>query len=122
MDFNKTDVENNYLSYSFVIDGVAVVDKEACKACGKCVKACPKHLIELVPYEQKHLVQCSSNDKGKDVRVACKTGCIGCMICTTQCEAGAITVENNLARIDYEKCTGCGKCAQKCPQKIIVAK
>ena len=50
-----------------VVDGVAVVDKDACKACGKCVAACPKHLIELVPYEQKHLVQCSSKDKGKDV-------------------------------------------------------
>ncbi len=30
-----------------VVDGVAVVDKEVCKACGKCVAACPKHLIEL---------------------------------------------------------------------------
>jgi len=27
-----------------VVNGVAVVDKEACKACGKCVAACPKHL------------------------------------------------------------------------------
>ena len=50
-----------------IVDGVAVVDKDACKACGKCVAACPKHLVELVPYEQKHLVQCSSKDKGKDV-------------------------------------------------------
>ena len=24
-----------------IVDGVAVVDKEACKACGKCVAACP---------------------------------------------------------------------------------
>ena len=39
-----------------VVDGVAVVDKDACKACGKCVAVCPRHLIELVPYEQKHLV------------------------------------------------------------------
>ena len=46
-------------------DGIAVVDKDACKACGKCVAACPRHLIELVPYDQKHLVQCSSLDKGK---------------------------------------------------------
>ena len=34
-----------------IVDGVAVVDKEACKACGKCVAACPKKLIELVPYD-----------------------------------------------------------------------
>ena len=60
-----------------IVDGIAVVDKEACKACGKCIAACPKHLIELVPYEQKHLVQCSSKDKGKDVMKACSVGCIG---------------------------------------------
>ena len=28
-----------------IVDGIAVVDKEECKACGKCVDACPKHLI-----------------------------------------------------------------------------
>lgn len=64
-----------------IVDGVAVVDKEACKSCGKCVVACPKGLIELVPYEQKHLVQCSSKDKGKDVMAVCSVGCIGCRMC-----------------------------------------
>ena len=105
-----------------VVDGVAVVDKEKCVACGKCVSTCPKALIELIPYKAPQAVACSSKDKGKDVRVACKTGCIGCMICTKQCETGAITVTDNLAKIDYEKCNGCGKCAEKCPQKIIVAR
>lgn len=105
-----------------VVDGVAVVDKEKCVACGKCVSACPKNLVELVPYSAPVAVACHSNDKGKDVRVACKTGCIGCMICVKQCEFGAISVENNLAKIDYTKCTGCGKCAEKCPQKVIVAR
>ena len=104
-----------------VVDGVAVVDKEKCVACGKCISACPKALIELIPYETAQAVACSSKDKGKDVRVACKTGCIGCMICTKQCESDAIKVEDNLAKIDYTKCTGCGKCAEKCPQKIIIA-
>lgn len=105
-----------------VVDGVAVVDKEKCVACGKCVTTCPKNLIELIPYKAPQAVACSSKDKGKEVRIACKTGCIGCMICVKQCEAGAVTVEDNLARIDYSKCTGCGKCAEKCPQKIIVTR
>lgn len=103
-----------------VVDGIAVVDKEACVACGKCVEACPNALIELVPYKSKHLVQCSSHDKGKDVKAKCSVGCIGCTLCIKQCEFDAIHMEDNLAVIDYEKCTNCGKCAEKCPVKVIV--
>ncbi len=102
-----------------VVNGVAVVDKEKCTACGRCIKECPNHIITLVPYDAPYVVACSSTNKGKDVRLACSTGCIGCGICAKVCESGAITVENNLAHIDPKKCTGCGKCAEKCPQKII---
>ena len=101
-------------------NGVAVVDKEQCKACGKCIAACPKNLIELIPYEAKHVVQCSSNDKGKDVMKACSVGCIGCMKCQKNCPEGAITVTNSVAHIDQDKCTGCGVCAEVCPKKIIL--
>ena len=103
-----------------VVDGVAVVDKEKCVACGKCVATCPKGLIQIVPYSAEHLVQCSSHDKGKDVKAACQAGCIGCTLCTKQCESDAIHMDNNLAFIDYEKCTNCGKCAAKCPAKVIL--
>ena len=103
-----------------IVDGVAVVDKEACKACGKCVAVCPKKLIEIVPYDQKHLVQCSSQDKGKDVMKACSVGCIGCRMCAKVCEHDAVTIENNIAHIDPAKCTNCGACAAKCPKKIIL--
>ena len=34
-------------------------------------------------------------------------------------QQGAITVENNLSRVDPEKCVGCGKCVEKCPTKSI---
>lgn len=103
-----------------VVDGVAVVDKEKCVSCGKCVAACPNNLIELVPYDAKHLVQCSSHDKGKDVKAKCDAGCIACTLCTKQCEFDAIHMENNVAVIDYTKCTNCGKCAEKCPAKVIL--
>lgn len=103
-----------------VVDGVAVVDKEKCVACGKCVAACPNHLIEIVPYKAQHLVRCSSHEKGKAVKDVCSAGCIGCTLCTKQCEFDAVHMDNNLAVIDYEKCTNCGKCAAKCPVKVIL--
>lgn len=103
-----------------IVNGVACVDKEKCRACKKCIAVCPNNLIELVPAEGVHAVKCSSKDKGKDVKAVCSTGCIGCGICVKQCEHGAVTLENNVAHINYDKCTGCGKCAAKCPQKVIV--
>lgn len=102
-----------------VIDGVAVVDREKCKACGACVKRCPKHLIELIPYEASYQVQCASREKGKDVMQACQTGCIGCKKCEKECPQGAVTVTDNVARIDYSKCKNCGICASVCPRMII---
>lgn len=102
-----------------VINGVAVVDKEKCTACGKCILACPRDIIELVPYDSHIRVACSSKDKGKDVKAACSLGCIGCTLCTKQCNENAITVKNFLAHIDYDKCIQCGKCMEKCPAKII---
>lgn len=103
-----------------IVDGIAVVDKEACKACGKCVSVCPRHLIELIPYDQTVKVACSSADKGKVAMQSCETACIGCKKCQKACEHEAITVENNIAHIDYSKCTNCGKCAEACPRNAII--
>ena len=103
-----------------IVDGVAVVDEDKCTGCQACIKTCPQHIIALVPKGQAYKVQCSSHKRGKDVMSVCQAGCIGCTLCTKQCEFDAIHMDNNVAVIDYDKCTGCGKCAEKCPKKIII--
>jgi len=102
-----------------IVDGLARVDKEKCRACGKCVAVCPNHLIEIISYDTKYIVRCSSHDKGKEVRRGCTEGCLGCKMCTRVCPTGAIEVNGNLAHIDQTKCVGCGACYEKCPSKII---
>ena len=102
--------------------GIAEVDAEKCTACGACVKACPKKIIELRkkwPKGRAVYVGCVSKDKGAVVMKACKAGCIGCGKCEKVCAFGAITVENNLAYIDPQKCKLCRKCVNECPTGAI---
>lgn len=103
-----------------VVNGVAVVDREACKACGKCIAVCPRHLISLVPYKAKLAVACSSRDKGPVTMKVCSAGCIGCGLCVRNCPSQAVTVTEFNATIDQEKCTACGICIEKCPRKAII--
>ena len=102
--------------------GMRVIDPEKCTACGACVKACPRKLIELVPLKNSVFIKCSSQDKGSLARQSCgnEKPCLGCGICSRKCPVQAITIENNLARIDYAKCVNCGICATVCPSGAIL--
>lgn len=104
--------------------GLPEVDDEKCTACGACVKACPRSIIELRkkgPKNRRIYVQCVNKDKGPAAMKACKVSCIACGKCFKACEFDAITIENNLSYIDYNKCKMCRKCVNECPTHAITA-
>jgi electron transport complex protein RnfB len=96
--------------------------KSNCVACGACVTACPRSIIELRNVgkkERRIFVSCVNKDKGAPAKKACSVACIGCGKCVKECPFDAITLENNLAYIDYEKCKLCRKCVPVCPTNAI---
>lgn len=95
------------------------IDGKLCTSCGICVAECPKKIMALVPEKNKVEIRCSSFEKGIEVKKKCTIGCIACQICVKKCPENAITMEDNLAKIDYNKCTNCLQCVPVCPTKAI---
>ena len=102
-----------------ITDGVARVDSRLCIGCGKCATVCPKGVISLVPVDSKQVVLCNNKEKGAIARKNCKNACIACKKCELGCPEKAISVVNNLATIDYDKCSACGTCVENCPVHCI---
>lgn len=61
------------------------INKEACKGCALCVKACPKNVIEI---------STESNNSGYFVADPVRmSDCIGCTFCAVMCPDVCITVQ-----------------------------
>ena len=104
-----------------LLDGVAHVNTSRCLGCGLCADVCPKQIISMLPQNTRTVVVCSNKQKGADARKACKNACIACKKCEKTCPQGAIAVKDNLAVIDYSKCTNCGTCLKGCPTGCLKA-
>ncbi|MCK5066533.1 MAG: Fe-S cluster domain-containing protein [Bacteroidales bacterium] len=100
-----------------------VVVDDKCTACGACVEACPRDIIELRKKNKKDrkiFVSCINEEKGAPAKKNCSVACIGCSKCFNVCPYEAITMENNKAFIDSDKCKLCRKCVVVCPTNAIL--
>ncbi len=85
--------------------GLPVVIEDKCTACGACVRACPRGIIELIPADETIYLGCVSRARGKIVKDACKVGCIGCSICAKEKgnPKGGIEMDGTLPVLDYTR-------------------
>jgi RnfABCDGE-type electron transport complex B subunit len=106
-----------------IVDALAVVDYAKCTGCAACSKACPRNLIEMVPFRHENMmtVACSNKETGKVTRSMCKVGCIACGLCAKQTDL--FKVEDNLARVDYKRYQPADQtetALNKCPTGVII--
>lgn len=102
-------------------NGLPVVNKLLCTGCGNCVEVCPRNIPRLIPISQKTANLCSSHDGGKVVKQVCSVGCIACGLCKKNCPEEAVSMEDKLAVVNPDKCTGQGFCIEKCPSGSMVS-
>ncbi|MGI5877370.1 MAG: 4Fe-4S dicluster domain-containing protein [Christensenellales bacterium] len=52
-------------------------------------------------------------------RYVVSTGCTLCGMCAADCPEGAVTLRPGGARIDPQRCIGCGICYRNCASEAI---
>jgi len=102
-------------------DGIARIIPERCTACGKCVTACPKHLISIVPADAEIHVLCHNTDKGAVAKKACGVACLGCKKCEKAFEEDPrIRISEFLARVDYDQPPSGLDVGEICPTGALI--
>ncbi len=105
-------------------EGLPVVDYDKCTGCGACVKACPRNLIERIPFKQESMlvVACSNKEPTRSVKEVCTIGCLGCGLCQRMF-AAMFGVKDNLAYLNYDNYAEgeeLEKVLHKCPAEVLV--
>lgn len=98
-----------------------VVDAAKCTACGDCVEVCPKALFSLQPVSRHLWVACKNQQPGDEAELECEVACTACARCAADAPEGLISMQNELAVIDYSKNALASRLAiERCPTGAIV--
>jgi len=60
--------------------------------------------------------------KGNVVMRVRRDLCTGCGLCADHCPQQAISLDSGWAQIDQERCNQCGRCLDACPRGAITAR
>ncbi len=99
-------------------NNLATVHPDLCISCRKCVGACPRSIIRMIPANRSIHVRCSSRDKGPIAKKACSVACIGCRLCV-KLGGGGFEMDGFLAIRNYTVPVTSETVVEKCPGKCI---
>ncbi len=87
-----------------MVKGLPVIDYKKCVGCRACARACSRNIITMAPFKSETIlvIACSNHDSGKDVKVVCTVGCLGCKGCV-RANPELFSVQDNLPALDYDK-------------------
>ena len=83
------------------------------------VRCCGTTGKDSMVYDYQGVKTCAACHSFYQGRRSCSYGCLGYGDCVSVCKFNAISIENGVAKIDPDLCTGCGACAKICPKHLI---
>lgn len=94
---------------------------DRCTACGRCVDACPRDLLELMPESRALLVQCRSALEGEQAEALCAVACTACGRCVQDAPEGALVMRGGLpVLVEGREHEAGAACVARCPTGAIV--
>lgn len=100
-------------------DGYLLVDIKKCQGCASCMLACSlvHEGVESLSLSRIQIIQNAFKSFPNDITIEQCRQCVE-PACVAACPVDALTADarfGNVRMVDFEKCIGCGACAEACP-------